>query len=394
MNLQKKVGQKTGPLETFGYGTDYFPRLEGDISKRMKFNGKEMLVWSLNNYLSLANHPKVREADAKAAKDYGLANPMGSRMMSGNSVFHEELERRLSEITKKEDSILVNYGYQGIISAIQALVDRHDIIIYDAQSHACILDGVHLHLGHKYKYNHNDVENLKLQLQRANKKIDKKKGGVLVITEGIFGMTGHLGKLKEISQLKKEFDFTLLVDDAHGFGVMGENGGGTGIHLDSQDEVDIYFSTFAKSMAAIGGFFSGKKEVIKHLRFNMRSLIFAKTLPMPFVQGLLTRLDILEEEPELRKKLWDVTRILQSKLLESGYKIGNTQAPVTPIYLAAGNTEEASKKMKKLREEYNVFCSAVTYPVVPKGIVLLRIIPTAEHNTEDVEYTINALNNI
>lgn len=391
MDIFEKIKLNRGPLgkhskDSHGYFT--FPKLEGEIGNKMIFRGKEVLVWSLNNYLGLANHPEVREADAKGAAEYGLAYPMGARMMSGNSNLHEQLEAELSAFMQKEDTILLNYGYQGMVSAIDALVDRNDVIVYDSESHACILDGMRLHMGKRFVYQHNDIENLEKQLQRAVKLAAEKDGGVLVITEGVFGMAGDQGKLKEIVDLKKKYNFRLFVDDAHGFGTMGKTGAGTGEHQGVQDGVDVYFGTFAKSMALIGGFISSTENVVEYLRYNMRSQIFAKTLPIACVIGALKRLELLRSRPELKEKLWQITDALQSGLKNAGFNIGKTNTNVTPVFLS-GTLAEATNITFDLRENYNIFCSIVVYPVVPKDVIMLRLIPTAVHTLEDVEYTIN-----
>jgi len=359
----------------------------------MIFRGKERLVWSLNNYLGLANHPEVRKADEEGAKMYGFALPMGARMMSGNSNPHEKLEAELSSFMSKEDTILLNFGYQGIMSAIDALVDRHDVIVYDSESHACIIDGLRLHMGKRFVYPHNDINNLVKQLERATKLVENTNGAILVITEGVFGMSGDQGKLKEIVELKKQFNFRLLLDDAHGFGTMGKTGAGTAEHQGVQDGVDIYFGTFAKSMALIGAFISSEEQVVEYLRYNMRSQIFAKSLPMPLVIGALKRLELLRTQPELKDKLWEITNALQSGLKAEGFELGNTDSPVTPVYLN-GTIPEATNLILDLRENYDIFCSMVVYPVVPKGVIMLRLIPTAVHTLEDVTYTINAFKDV
>lgn len=395
-DIFEKIRKNRGPLgmhakDAHGYFT--FPKLEGEISNKMIFRGKEKLVWSLNNYLGLANHPEVRKADADAAAHYGMALPMGARMMSGNSNQHEQLEAELSRFMSKEDTILLNYGYQGMVSAIDCLVDRHDVIVYDSESHACIIDGLRLHMGKRYVFPHNDIENLKKQLERATKLVEQTNGGILVITEGVFGMSGDQGKLKEIVELKKQYNFRLFVDDAHGFGTMGKTGAGTAEHQGCQDGIDIYFGTFAKSMALIGGFISSEEQVVEYLRYNMRSQIFAKSLPMPLVIGALKRLELLRTRPELKDNLWKITNALQSGLKEAGFEIGKTNSPVTPVYLN-GTIPEATNLILDLRENYDIFCSMVVYPVVPKGVIMLRLIPTAVHTLEDVSYTIKAFKDV
>lgn len=396
MDIFERIRNNRGPLgehadKAHGYFT--FPKLEGEISNRMVFNGKERLIWSLNNYLGLANHPDVRKADAEAAKDWGLAYPMGARMMSGQTSEHEKLEKQLAEFESKEDSILLNFGYQGMVSAIDALVTRKDVIVYDAESHACILDGVRLHMGKRFVFPHNNIENLKKQLQRAKKITDETGGGILVISEGVFGMSGDQGKLKEIAALKKEIPFRLFVDDAHGFGVLGKTGAGAGEEQGVQDEIDVYFGTFAKSMASIGAFIAASANVVEYLRYNMRSQIFAKSLPMPLVIGAQKRLEMLRTQPEHKENLWKVTNALQNGLRDAGFEIGNTQSCVTPVYLN-GTIPEATALILDLRENYDIFCSMVVYPVVPKGIILLRLIPTAVHTLEDVRYTIETFTKV
>jgi len=372
------------------HGYFAFPKLEGEIGSKMKFRGKEMIVWSLNNYLSLANHPEVRRVDAAAAAEFGLALPMGARMMSGNSNYHEQLEEELAAFEHKEDAILFNYGYQGIMSAIDAICGRHDVVVYDAESHACIIDGLRLHPGHRYVYKHNDIEDLEKQLERAAALIEKQKsGGILVITEGVFGMAGDQGKLKEITELKQKFEFRLLVDDAHGFGTLGKSGAGAGEEQGCQDGIDLYFSTFAKSMASIGAFMAGPKIIIDYIRYNVRSQIFAKSLPMPFVIGNLKRLDMLRSMPELKEKLWRNALKLQGGLKERGFDIGNTDSVVTPVYMKGG-VEEATAMVMDLRENYSIFCSIVVYPVIPKGHIIYRLIPTSGHTEEEIELTLKA----
>ena len=355
----------------------------------MKFRGKEVLTWSLNNYLGLGNHPEVRKADAAAAAEYGMAYPMGARMMSGQTRKHEELEQKLAAFVQKEDGFLLNYGYQGMSSIIDAVTSRNDVIVYDSESHACILDGMRMSLAKRFVFPHNDMKNLEIQMGRAVKRAEQQGGGVLVITEGVFGMAGDLGNLKAIADLKDRFDFRLLVDDAHGFGTMGATGMGTGEHFGVQDKIDLYFATFAKAMAGIGAFVASEKEVVDYLRYNMRSQTFAKSLPMPMVIGALKRLEMLQTMPELRKDLWNVVNALQTGLKEAGFDIGKTESPVTPVYMHGGIIE-ATQLILDLRENYNIFCSMVIYPVVPKGDILLRLIPTTMHNLEDVKETIAA----
>lgn len=390
MNLLEKLQTRLGPLGDhahYSHGYYTYPRLEGEISNKMYFNGSEKLVWSLNNYLGLANHPEVRQADIEGTERFGLAYPMGARMMSGNSNLHEEFEKKVAHYVQKEDAFLLNYGYQGMVSIIDSIVDRNDVIVYDAESHACIIDGMRLHLGKRFVFKHNDIDDCRKQLERAVTLTKKTNGSILVITEGVFGMSGDQGKLKEIVALKKEFEFTLLVDDAHGIGCMGLTGAGTGEEQGVQKDIDIYFATFAKSFAGIGAFVAGAKELILYLKYNMRSQIYAKALPMPMVFGALKRLELMQNKPELRAQLWKITHELQNGLIEAGFDIGNTNSPVTPVYLN-GTISEATQLVEDLRENHNVFCSMVVYPVVPKGIIILRLIPTAIHTMNDVNYTI------
>ena len=371
------------------HGYFSFPKLEGEIAPNMMFRGKEHLVWSLNNYLGLANHPEVRKADIEGATEFGLAYPMGARMMSGNSNNHEALERELADFVGKQDAFLLNFGYQGIMSAIDALVDRHDVIVYDAESHACIIDGVRLHQGKRFVYTHNDMQSLEKQLERATRWVENTGGSILVITEGVFGMSGAQGKLNEVVDLKSKFSFRLLIDDAHGFGTMGDTGAGTHEAQNCVDGVDIYFGTFAKSMAGIGAFIASTEEITNFLRYNMRSQIFAKSLPMPMVVGLRKRLELLKSQPELREKLWFIATSLQNGLKERGFDIGITNTMVTPVFLE-GELQEATAITMDLRENYGIFCSIVVYPVIPKGLIMLRLIPTALHTIEDVNRTLDA----
>jgi len=396
VDLFEKLLQNRGPLgkhSKMAHGYLTFPKLEGEIGPYMMFNGKRVLNWSLNNYLGLANHPEVRKVDAEASAQYGLGYPMGARMMSGNSDIHEQLEAELSTFMGKEASYLLNFGYQGIMSAIDSLVDRHDIVVYDAESHACILDGLRLHIGKRYVFAHNDIESLRKQLTRAGKLAKETGGAILVITEGVFGMSGNQGKLKEIVALKFEFNFRLLVDDAHGFGTMGKTGAGTGEAQGCQAGIDIYFSTFAKSMASVGAFISSDAQVIDYLRYNMRSQIFAKSLPMPLVVGALKRLELLRTQPQLKDRLWEICNKLQSKLREKGFNIGTTSSPVTPVILQCDENQVA-KLAIDLRENYSLFCSPVCYPVIPKGLIILRLIPTSLHSEADIEVTVKALEEI
>ncbi|WP_295721509.1 aminotransferase class I/II-fold pyridoxal phosphate-dependent enzyme [Mucilaginibacter sp.] len=387
--ITKSLGGPLGQHQKWSHGYFSFPKLEGEIGPHMQFNGKEHLVWSLNNYLGLANHPEVREADAKAAADYGMAYPMGARMMSGNSIHHEELENNLAEFVGKQAAFLLNYGYQGMVSIIDSLVDRNDVIVYDAESHACIIDGVRLHMGKRFVYQHNDIESCEKQLERATKLTEQTGGGILLITEGVFGMSGAQGKLKEVIELKKKFNFRLLVDDAHGFGTMGKTGAGTHEEQDCIDGVDVYFATFAKSMAGIGAFVAADEEIVHFLRYNMRSQTFAKALPMPMVLGLKKRFELLTTQPQLREKLWLISSTLQKGLRERGFNLGVTNTMVTPVFLE-GNLFEATSLTRDLRENYGIFCSIVIYPVIPKGLILLRLIPTASHSLADVQRTLDA----
>ncbi|HWV70302.1 MAG TPA: aminotransferase class I/II-fold pyridoxal phosphate-dependent enzyme [Pseudosphingobacterium sp.] len=396
LDLFDKISNNLGPIgqhHKWSHGYFSFPKLEGEIGPHMKFRGKDHLVWSLNNYLGLANHPEVRAVDAMAAKEYGMAYPMGARMMSGNSNHHEALEQDLASFVGKEDAFLLNYGYQGMVSIIDALVDRNDVIVYDAESHACIIDGVRLHMGKRFVYQHNDIDSCRKQLERATKIIEQTGGAVLVITEGVFGMSGAQGKLKEIIALKDMFNFRLLVDDAHGFGTMGPTGAGTHEAQDCIDGVDIYFGTFAKSMAGIGAFVAADENIVTFLRYNMRSQTFAKSLPMPMVIGLKKRLELLKGEPGLREKLWKIATSLQKGLKDNGFDIGHTNTMVTPVFLK-GDLSEATALTMDLRENYGIFCSIVVYPVIPKGQIELRLIPTAMHTLEDVKKTVFAFSEV
>ena len=382
-----------GQFADAGYGYYFFPKLEGEISNRMKFRGRDMLVWSLNNYLGLANHPEVRQADAEAAAKYGLGYPMGARMMSGQTVYHEKLEQELAALEHKEAAYLLNFGYMGMTSIIDSLLDRHDVVVYDSESHACILDGLRMHLGKRFVYPHNDMEKFENQLKRAKKLVDQSGGGILVITEGVYGMAGDCGNLTGILQFKEKYGFRLLIDDAHGFGTMGRTGAGTSEEQAVMDQVDVYFGTFAKAMAGIGAFVASEKRIVKSLAFNMRSQIYAKSLPMPMVIGSLKRIELIRNHPELKDKLWTIVKALQTGLKAKGFDLGRTQSPVTPVYLKGG-PGEGTQIVADLRENYAIFCSIVVYPVVPKGVIMLRLIPTAVHTLDDVTYTINAFSEI
>ena len=395
-DLFEKIYKDKGPLGKWASqaeGYFVFPKLEGEISNRMKFQGKEVITWSINDYLGLANHPEVRKVDAEAGTAYGSAYPMGARMMSGHTSLHEQLQDELAAFVNKEAAYLLNFGYQGMVSTIDALVSKDDIIVYDVDAHACIIDGVRLHMGKRFTYKHNDVESLEKNLERATKMAEQTGGGILVISEGVFGMRGEQGRLKEIVALKKKFNFRLFVDDAHGFGTLGKTGAGAGEEQGVQDDIDVYFATFAKSMASTGAFIAADKEIIDYLKYNLRSQMFAKSLQMQLVVGALKRLDMLRTMPELKNNLWTIVNALQSGLTERGFDIGTTQSCVTPVYLK-GSIPEAMALVRDLRENYGIFCSIVVYPVVPKGIILLRMIPTATHTLEDVEITLNAFSAI
>lgn len=382
-----------GKYQKVGEGYFIFPKLVGEIGPIMKFRGKEVLNWSLNDYIGLANHPEVRKADADAAKEWGLAYPMGARMMSGQTEYHEDLEQKLADFVNKKKGYLLNFGYQGILSVIDTVLGRNDVAVYDSDSHASILDGLRLHMGKRFVYQHNDMESLEKRLRQATRQATIRGGGILVVTEGVFGMEGDLGNLKVITDLKEKFNFRLLVDDAHGLGTMGATGAGTGEHYGVQDKIDLYFGTFAKSMAGIGAFVAGEVEIIDYLKYNMRSQMFAKSLPMPMVIGGLKRLELLKSRPELREKLWTIVRALQKGLKEAGLNIGKTESPVTPVFFE-GNVAQGTNALMDLRENYGIFTSIVVYPVVPKGTVMLRIIPTASHTLEHVERTVNAFKEI
>ncbi|WP_292010312.1 aminotransferase class I/II-fold pyridoxal phosphate-dependent enzyme [Chryseobacterium sp.] len=392
LDIFERIKQNPGPLGQFAdYGEGYFifPRLEGPIGPRMQFQGREVIFWSANDYLGLCNHPEVKEADAKAAAEYGMFYPMGARAMSGETEQHLQLERELAEFVQKESAYLLNFGYQGMVSTIDALVNRNDVIVYDVDSHACIVDGVRLHAGKRFTYKHNDMVSLEKNLQRATKVAEETGGGILVITEGVFGMRGQQGKIKEICALKEKYQFRLLVDDAHGFGTLGKTGAGAGEEQGCQDQIDVYFSTFAKSMAGFGAFLAGNKEIIRYLKFNLRSQIFAKSLTMPMVIGGLKRLELLRSRPEIKAKLWENVHKLQNGLREKGFNIGDTNTCVTPVMMQ-GSPVEATLLVKDLRENYGIFTSVVVYPVIPKGMILLRLIPTASHTDSEINETLKA----
>ena len=395
-DLFEKFNKSMGPLgkwASIAEGYFVFPKLEGKISNRMKFNGKEVITWSVNDYLGLSNHPEVRKIDSEAAEKYGSAYPMGARMMSGHTSMHEKLENQLADFVNKESAYVLNFGYQGILSIVDTLVSKNDVIVYDVDAHACIIDGVRLHLGKRFTFKHNDIESLVTNLKRAQNIVEKTGGGILVISEGVFGMRGEQGKIKEIVKLKKQFDFRLLVDDAHGFGTLGKTGSGVGEEQGIMSEIDVYFATFAKSMASTGAFVAGSNQVIKFLKYNMRSQMFAKSLQMQLVVGAIKRLEILRNEPIHKQKLWDNVKMLQTGLKKRGFDIGKTQSCVTPVFLK-GDVPEAMVLVKDLREKYNIFCSIVVYPVIPKGLILLRLIPTATHTVEDIDETLNSFSEI
>ena len=388
----EKLVKDGGPLGQHmkrAHGYFAFPKLEGELGSRMTFRGKERIVWSLNNYLGLANHPEVRKADTEAAERWGMGYPMGARMMSGNSQYHDQLEKILASFVKREDAMLLNFGYQGIMSCIDAILNRRDVVVYDSECHACIVDGIRMHLGYSYTYKHNNIEDCEKQLERATKMVEKTGGGILLITEGVYGMSGDQGRLKDIVDLKKKFDFRILIDDAHGFGAMGPTGAGADEAQGCQDQIDLYFSTFVKSMGSIGAFIAGRKDVLNYLRYNVRSQIFAKSLPMIVVEGMLKRMALLQTQPELRERLWHVSNTLQSGLRERGFDLGNTNTMVTPVYMK-GDVPEATAMVLDLRENYNIFCSIVVYPVIPRGQIIFRLIPTAAHTDEDIELTLIA----
>lgn len=396
MDIFEKIKKNRGALgqyQDFGHGYFAFPKLEGEIAPHMMFKGKKVLTWSLNNYLALANHPEIRKVDEEATKQYGLAYPMGARMMSGHTSTHEHFEEMAASFVQKEDAYLLNFGYQGMVSIIDALVDRHDVIVYDSEAHACIMDGLRLHIGKRFVYQHNDIESCEKQLERAQKITEETGGGILVITEGVFGMAGDLGKLDKIVALKKKFQFRFLVDDAHGFGTMGATGSGTGEHFGVQDQIDVYFATFAKSMAGIGGFVASTKDIINYLRYNLRSQIYAKSLPMAMTLGAIKRLEFIQSHPEQKEKLWTIVHALQKGLRDAGLNLGKTESPVTPVFMKSG-VPQATQMIYDLRENFAIFCSVVVYPVVPRDVVMLRLIPTAAHTIDDVNYTVDSFSRI
>jgi len=396
MDIFDRIRKDKGPLGKYAdehEGYYIFPKLEGELSNRMTFNNQECIVWSINNYLGLANHPEVRNVDAQSTKDWGLAYPMGSRMMSGNTETHDILERELADFEQKEAAVLVNFGYQGIMSAVDCLLTRRDVVVYDSGCHACIVDGVRMHSGKRFAFQHNDIDSLVKHLESAQKIVEQTGGGVLVISEGVFGMRGDQGKLREIVALKDQYKFRLMVDDAHGFGTLGDTGMGAGEEQGIQDDIDIYFATFAKSMGSLGAFLAGDKDLVQYLKYNMRSQIFAKSLPMPYVEGNLKRLRMLRTMPELKQKLWENVNKLQSGLKEAGFDIGNTNSCVTPVYMK-GSVEEALRLIYDLRENHKIFCSIVVYPVIPKGMILLRLIPTTTHTFKDIDETVSAFKDV
>lgn len=395
-DLFDKIYRDKGPLGKWAeYAEGYFvfPKLEGEISNRMKFNGKDVITWSINDYLGLANHPDIRKVDAEAALQYGSAYPMGARMMSGHTDLHEQLQEELAAFVKKEAAYVLNFGYQGMVSTIDALVGKDDIIVYDVDAHACIIDGVRLHMGKRFTYKHNDIESLEKNLDRATKMAEQTGGGILVISEGVFGMRGEQGRLKEIAALKEKYKFRFFVDDAHGFGTLGATGAGAGEEQGVQNEIDVYFATFAKAMASTGAFIAGDKEIMDYLKYNLRSQMFAKSLQMQLVVGALKRLDMLRSDKSHKEKLWNIVTALQSGLRDRGFDLGTTQSCVTPVYLQ-GSIPEAMALVKDLRENHGIFCSIVVYPVIPKGLILLRLIPTASHTLEDVQITLDAFSSI
>lgn len=396
MDLFEKLSSNRGPLGKYSavaHGYYTFPKLEGELGNRMIFHGKEKIIWSINNYLGLANHPEVRKADAEAAATWGLAYPMGARMMSGETNFHEQLERELADFVMKEDAMLLNYGYQGIMSIIDALLDRRDVVVYDKDNHACIYDGVRMHIGERLPFEHNNIDSFKKQIEKATAYAEKSGGGILVITEGVFGMRGEQGILKEIVDMKQQYNFRLLVDDAHGFGTLGTTGAGAGEEQGCQDGIDLYFSTFAKSMASIGAFVAGDRDVLEYLRYNTRSQIFAKSLPLPIVIGNIKRLELLRKHPELKDKLWENVNLLKQGLRDAGFDLGLSNTCVTPVFMH-GSVEEAVTLVKDLRDNYDIFCSIVVYPVIPKGMMLLRLIPTADHTKKDIDITVRAFDEV
>ena len=395
-DLFERIKSDKGPLGKWAdkaEGYYFFPKLEGPISNRMSFNGKKVVTWSINDYLGLANHPEILKVDGEAANEHGMAYPMGARMMSGHTPYHEQLERECAEFVNKEKAYLLNFGYQGILSTIDTLVSKNDVIVYDTDSHACIIDGVRLHLGKRFTYKHNDIESLEKNLIRATKVATNNDGGILVISEGVFGMRGEQGKLKEIVKLKAKYKFRFLVDDAHGFGTLGKNGSGTGDEQGIQNEIDVYFATFAKSIASTGAFIAGSTEVIDFLKYNMRSQMFAKSLQSVLVYGIIKRIEMMKSRPEFKRSLWENVFSLQKGLKNRGFDIGNTQSCVTPVYLK-GSIPEAMVLVKDLRENYGIFCSIVVYPVIPRGLILLRLIPTASHTIKDIEITLEAFSSI
>ncbi|MBN2324352.1 MAG: pyridoxal phosphate-dependent aminotransferase family protein [Spirochaetes bacterium] len=393
MDIFDKCYKEGGYLGIFRVIKDKYwtrPLLSTQVGTEMEFNGKKMIMWSINNYLGLAGNEEIKKTSVATCEEFSASAPMGSRMLTGNTVEHESLEERLAGFVGKHSSILFNYGYLGVLGTLSAIVHRGDTIVIDKLSHASMIDGTFLAGGKFRFFKHNDMEDLDKQLTAAK---NNSSGGILVVTEGVFGMRGDLAKLPAICDLKQKHGARLFVDDAHGCGVMGENGKGTAEHFGVTDRVDIYFSTFAKSFAAIGGFSAGDEEVIRYIRYNARTQIFAKSLPMIYVRTIEKTLDIIEQNPGLRKRLWEVAGKLQAGLRELGFSLGDTQSPVTPVYVPA-EPQVAKKIVAYMRDEQRIFVSGVMYPVVPKTVILLRLIPTAAHTDEQIERTLQGFKNL
>jgi 7-keto-8-aminopelargonate synthetase-like enzyme/acyl-CoA synthetase (AMP-forming)/AMP-acid ligase II len=365
------------------------PILEGAPGPRMRFAGKDVIVWSLNNYLGLAGDERIRRAACRAVEEFGTAMPMGSRLLTGNTAHHEALECRLARFCQKPAALVFNYGYLGVLGTMAALVHKNDMVIIDSLSHASIADGAVLaSAGRPFRvFRHNDMESLEEQLRAARR---ERTGGLLVVTEGVFGMGGDLAPLATLGRLARQYEARLLVDDAHGFGVMGPGGRGTGEHLQAQADIDLYFGTFAKAFAGIGGVTAGEEPVVDYIRYNARPHVFAKSLPLVFVAAITAALEAVENGAALRRQMWSVTRQLQQGLVDLGFDIGRTQSPITPVHVPAGDEPTCLAMMRMLRDDHGVFVSGVTYPVVPRGTLLLRLIPTAAHRAEDVERTLAA----
>ncbi|MCH9633796.1 MAG: 8-amino-7-oxononanoate synthase/2-amino-3-ketobutyrate coenzyme A ligase [Chlamydiae bacterium] len=392
-DLFHKCYQKEGLFSNVREGKDNYyaqPILEGPLGPHMTFNGQKMIVWSINDYLGLAGHPEPTARAKEVLEAFGTAYPMGARLMSGFTQNHQTFEAKLAKFAQKESALLFNYGYLGVLGVITSIMGPRDTVIIDHDSHACIVDGAKLATTRRNQFRvfrHNDMDHLEKILKSINQ---DRKGGILIVTDGIYGMTGEVAPLKEICALKEKYNARLLVDDAHGIGIMGATGRGTGEHLGVQDKIDLYFSTFAKCFAGIGGFVAGDKEIIEHITWNARPVIFAKNLPLIYSDSLSATLDVIEREPERREKLWEIATYMQRRFKEEGFDIGNTTSPITPVFLSISGLEAIKDAIHILREEFHIFASGVMYPVVPRGVFLLRLVPSCRHTFDDVNKTIEA----